>query len=91
MRTIKLLATLRDIAGQKEIEIPFVAGSVRDLLTAINQHQPALGEAIWDSQGQLTGRVHILVNGRNIEWLNQLETAITERDQLIFLPPSAGG
>lgn len=91
MRTIKLLATLRDIAGQKEIRVPFTAGSVRELLTLINQHQPGLGEAIWDSQGHLTGRVHILINGRNIEWLNHLETIIGECDQLTFLPPSAGG
>lgn len=92
MKTIKLLTTLRDIAGAKEIEVPFQGGiTVRELLHNVTAlHQP-LGEAIWDQQGELTGLVHILVQGRNIEWLNGLDTVIQEHDQIVFLPPSAGG
>lgn len=91
-KTIKLNATLRDIVGAKMIDVNFRDGqTVRELLTAVAEVSPALAEAIVDQQGKLTGRVHILVHGRNIEWLQGLETVVTERDQLVFMPPSAGG
>ncbi len=91
-KTIKLFATLRDIAGTRELHVPFREGqTVRDLLTDVNAVHPQLGEAIWTHDGHLTGLVHIMVHGRNIEWLNGLETTIRESDQLVFLPPSAGG
>ena len=53
-------------------------------VTLASQLQQLLG-------GELTGLVHILVHGRNIQWLQGLDTPICEQDILTFLPPSAGG
>ncbi|MBZ0275413.1 MAG: MoaD family protein [Anaerolineae bacterium] len=91
-KTIKLFATLRDISGLREIQVPFTDGqTVRDLLRDVTGMHPTLGEAIWTPDGKLTGQVYILVHGRNIMWLDGLETVIRATDQLVFLPPSAGG
>lgn len=92
MRTIKLFATLRDFVGAKEITVPFEAGgTARDLLQAIRQVNPALGDKIADNNGQLSGLVHIFVEGRNIDWLQGLDTVITEADEVFMIPPVAGG
>lgn len=92
MRTIKLFATLRDFVGAKEITVPFEGGgTVRDLIQAIRQVNPALGDKIAESDGQLTGLVHIFVEGRNIEWLQGLDTVIADKDDLFMIPPVAGG
>lgn len=92
MKTIKLFATLRDIAGVREIHVPFREGeTVRDLLTDVTNAHPTLGAAIITPNGELTGLVHILVHGRHIQWLEGLDTVIRSEDQLVFLPPSAGG
>ncbi|MDX1992575.1 MAG: ubiquitin-like small modifier protein 1 [bacterium] len=92
MKTVRLFATLRDIAGTKEIQIPFRDGqTVRELLSDVTVLHPKLGTAIVHPNGELTGLVHILVHGRNIYWLDGLDTTIREDDQLVFLPPSAGG
>ncbi len=70
MASIKLFATLRDIAGAKVLEVSFENVSIaRDL----------------------TGQVHILVNGRNIMWLQGLDTPISEADNVVLIPPVAGG
>jgi sulfur-carrier protein len=91
-KTIKLFATLRDIAGMREMQVEFREGeTVRELLADVTAQHPTLGAAIWTPDGNLTGLVHILVHGRNIEWLNGLDTVIKADDQLVFLPPSAGG
>lgn len=92
MRTIKLLATLRDLAGAKEITVPFEnGGTVRELLHAVQQVSPELGAKILDQNGQLSGLVHVFVQGRNIDWLQGLDTVIDESDELMLIPPVGGG
>ncbi len=92
MKTIRLFATLRDVAGAKEVTIPFSDGqTVREMLAAVAEAYPALGAKILDPQGELTGLVHVLVHGRNVMWLEGLETVVRESDLIVLLPPSAGG
>lgn len=91
-KTIKLFATLRDLTGKKTLTLPFEDGqTVRKLIADIEQLEPNLHHEIVGADGNLTGLVHILVHGRNIEWLNGLETTIKTDDIVVLLPPSAGG
>ncbi len=91
-KEIKLFATLRDVVGQKAIDIPFQAGqTVRQVLATVAGLYPALGAEIMHPDGELTGRVHILVAGRNIRWLDGLDTVVLDENSLVLLPPSAGG
>ncbi len=91
-KRLKLFATLRDIVGAKEMTVPFRDGqTVRELLDSIAQVQPELGREIMTDDGELTGLVHVMVHGRNIQWLNGLDTTIKEDDILVLMPPSAGG
>ncbi len=92
IKRLRLFATLRDVAHAKEITVPFEGGqTVRDLIAAINSAHPVLGSKILDGSGTLTGAVRILVDGRNIDWLNGLDTVIGEQDEVVLMPPSAGG
>lgn len=91
-KTLKLLSTLRDIVGRKELIIPVENGqSIREMIDVIITIHPVLGQKIMDESGELTGLVHFLVNGRNIMWLQGLDTVLTETDDIILLPPTAGG
>ena len=91
-KIIKLNATLRDIVGEKTIEVPFQDGqTVRDLMNDIQTLQPALHAEILDREGNLTGMVHVLIHGRNIDWLQGMDTVIEDHHQIVLMPPSAGG
>lgn len=93
MKTLRLFATLRDIAGKKEIEVPFEDGqTVYQLIESIKQTCPELGDQIIDADGKFTGAVHILVDGRHVHWKEDgLNSLIREKDQVVLLPPVAGG
>lgn len=92
IKTIKLFATLRDLTGAKQIEVPFHDGqTVRELIQTVRDVSPALADKMLDERGELTGLVHVLLDGRNIEWLDGLDTTIQESNTLVFLPPAAGG
>jgi len=91
-KTLKLFATLRDLTGTKEVDVNFEAGqTVRQLVASILDKHPTLGNAMLNDDGTLSGAVQILVHGRNIEWLNGLDTTIREEDIISLIPPSAGG
>lgn len=92
MRTVRLLATLRDLAGSREIDVPFEnGGTVRELIVAVNAVCPQIGEQILDDAGEMTGLVHVFVHGRSVQWLEGLDTVITDSDELLLVPPIAGG
>ena len=92
MVTLKLLASLREVAGSKELTVPFEpGGTVRDLLRAIDTVNPAVGANIVGEDGELTGTVQVLVGGRNILWLDGLNTVIPPGQHVTLIPPAAGG
>jgi len=92
MKKLKLFATLRDIAGTKEIIVPFTDGqTVRQLVSDIQEVCPELGNYMVDDHGELNGLVHILVHGRHVQWLDGMDTTIRESDIVTLIPPTAGG
>lgn len=92
MKKIRLFATVRAEVGEKYITVPFESGgTVRDLIDQIIARYPTLGGKMLDEAGELTSAVHVFVHGRNIEWLDGLDTVITESDEVFLMPPTAGG
>ena len=91
-KTLKLFATLRDLAGTKEVSIAFQDGqTVRQLVSTIQTAVPQVGELMLNEDGTLSDAVQIFVHGRNVIWLNGLDTTIRDEDIITLIPPSAGG
>lgn len=91
-RTIRLFASLRDLAGASVIEVSVSSSAtVRDLAAAIQKANASLGAELLNEDGSLSGRVQFLVNGRNVLWLEGLDTLVSEDDDLVLVPPVAGG
>ena len=92
MIRVKLYATLRDVAGAKHLDVPFeVGGTARELMQAIAQASPSLGEKLFDADGRPTGFAHIFVDGRNVMWLKDMDTVVEDGNEIDLIPPVAGG
>lgn len=92
MKRIKLFATLRDMVGKRFLDVPFEdGGTVRELIDAIGQADPALKTKMLDKNGELSGVVHVMVDGRNVMWLQGMDTIIRAGDDIALIPPAAGG
>jgi MoaD family protein len=90
--TIKLYAMLRDLAGGSTLDVAFTpGGTVRDLVAAIAAACPPLGAKMLNGEGELSGLVSVLVEGRNVEWLDGMDTVIHAGDEIALIPPAAGG
>jgi molybdopterin synthase sulfur carrier subunit len=65
--------------------------TVGTLLTRLVAIHPALGPELFASDGQLQSHMHVIVNGRDIRFLDGLETQVNSSDQILIFPPVGGG
>jgi molybdopterin synthase sulfur carrier subunit len=87
---LKLFATLREAVGQKSMKWDVAEGStVGELLRDLVGEYPDL--EIFDENDAVYDHVNILINGRNVQYLEGLETALQEDDTVGVFPPVEGG
>ncbi len=89
---IRAFATLRDVLGTNEVKIEMAEKTaVRQVLRELVVRYPALGRKLWDSAEKPTGQITILLNGRSLEYLNGLDSEVSNADTLSLFPPVGGG
>jgi MoaD family protein len=86
-------ATLRDVVGGRDPDLPLPAGTtVQGLLDAVMARWPAARAKMLDGDGRLLRNVHVFVNGRDARYLPEsLATALAEEDALDIFPAVGGG
>jgi molybdopterin synthase sulfur carrier subunit len=92
---VKFFATLRDATGKREVEID-AQGEGMDILNLMCFLFGKLGDdfkrAVLDPEtGNIRRYIKIMVNGRDIELLNRLETLVKKGDVVQVFPPIGGG
>ena len=65
--------------------------TVRDLVDAVGKVCPQIREEALEEDGQLSGAVQIMINGRHVKWMDGIETRIGAKDELILMPLVGGG
>ena len=84
-------ATIKKVFGKKSIQIALSSpSSVRYLLKQVCTSQER-HENIFDDSNRLRSDVTILKNGRNIVFLDGLDTELTTGDKIAIFPPVVGG
>ncbi|WP_048150362.1 ubiquitin-like small modifier protein 1 [Palaeococcus ferrophilus] len=83
MTTVKLFATLIELTGRRRLEVEGIE-TVGELLDELERMFPGF-------KRELEKGFMILVNGKNIEHLNGLDTPLKEDDTVSIFPPAGGG
>lgn len=93
MGTVRLYATLRQRAGGlAAVEIPWAPGDqVGAVLRELVRREPGLAGCILDEKGGLVPFVNVFLDGRDIRYLDGLETALDGQTEIAIFPPVAGG
>jgi molybdopterin synthase sulfur carrier subunit len=77
------------VGGQKQVELD--GSTVRELVDRLVGRYPSLRQQLLADDGQLNRFVNVYVNGQDVRYLNGLDTAVSERDEVRLLPAMAGG
>jgi molybdopterin synthase sulfur carrier subunit len=90
---VNFFAGLRQILGQKTVEISIPeAATARQLVDAVVQTYPALERELLDEHGNLYGHVHVVINGRDIRYLEgSMDRVISAEDRVSMFPAIGGG
>ncbi|HHY36720.1 MAG TPA: MoaD/ThiS family protein [Firmicutes bacterium] len=87
---VKFFASIRDCAGVKEDTVAF-SGTVGELLQFLSKRYGDSFRKAVLAGDQVSDRVIILVNGRNIVHLAGTDTVLGEEDEVSIFPVVAGG
>jgi len=87
----KLYATLRAIAGSKNVSLERQPDTVGAALEELIDRFPDLGAGLLAEDGTVRPFVAVMVDGRDIRHLDGLETPLEDGATLDIFPPVAGG
>ncbi len=90
--SVKFYAHLRDLVDQRdglELELDFGASVVQVLDELILN--PKIRKHIFDDDSNLKSDITLLINGREIEFLEGVNTILKAGDELSIFPIVAGG
>jgi len=85
MPNIKLFASLRKVTGTKELSI--TGASAGEVISELVKRHPDLAAHLLEN-GQIRPHVIITINGHPA---TDMDTLVTEQDQIAIFPPIAGG
>lgn len=85
MAIVSLRPPLRDLAGQREIEVD--AGTVEDVLRALERDHPRLTGWVLDDQGNIREHIAVFVNRERVA----SDAPVSTDDRVHVLPAISGG
>ena len=87
---VRIPTPLRRFTSGAE-EVNASGATVAALVEDLERNHPGLKERICDDEGKVRRFVNIFVNGDDIRFLNNLDTAIKDGDEISIVPAIAGG
>lgn len=87
---VRVPTPLRKFTGGSD-EVDASGETVSGLLNDLEQNYPGIKERIVDDRGQVRRFVNVYVNGDDIRFLNNMETAVKDGDNISIVPAIAGG
>ena len=89
--SVRAFADLRNLLPPEDSVWLPDGENIRGLLRMLAERRVAFLAKVLDESGQLRSSVNILCNGKNIQYLNGLDTGLADEDVIAIFPPIAGG
>jgi molybdopterin synthase sulfur carrier subunit len=90
MATVRIPTPLRKFTQGKD-EVSIGGASVRELLANLETAHPGIREKICDETGAVRRFVNVFVADEDIRFLDNLDTAVKDGDEVSIVPAIAGG
>lgn len=90
MAQVRIPTPLRKFTQGKE-EVTVAGSNVRELLGNLESAYPGIKERICDEAGAVRRFVNVFVADEDIRFLDNLDTAVKDSDEISIVPAIAGG
>ncbi len=88
--TISIPTALRPQVDNKDT-VKVTGSSVREALGALTAQYPELGKRLYAGENELNRFINVYVNDEDIRFMDNLDTALKEGDEVSIIPAIAGG
>jgi len=92
--SVRLFTTLRELAGKAIETIEFSPNTVtlKDVLEElVKKNGKKFKDYLYNERGKVRDHLQLLVNGKSVSLLEELDTQLKEGDQVAIIPPVGGG
>jgi molybdopterin converting factor small subunit len=89
MAVVRIPTPLRTYAGGLD-RVEAAGSTVGEVLANLSTAHPALRERLFDGE-ELRRFVNVYLNNEDIRYLDELDTAVGEKDEVSIIPAVAGG
>ena len=86
---VLLYGALARVAGEKKVEVE--ASKLLEALQALAEFGEEFKRRLFDDHGNPRRFINIYVNGRDMRFLDKLETVLNEGDTISVIPAVSGG
>lgn len=90
MARIRIPTPLRKLTNDAEI-VEAQGATLAEAIDGLDREYPGLKERICDEQGEIRRFVNIYVNGEDVRFLDNINTALKPADDVSIVPAVAGG
>jgi molybdopterin synthase sulfur carrier subunit len=90
MAIVRIPTPLRKLTEGKE-EVTASGATVAEVIASLEQSYPGIKARICDESGQVRRFVNIFANDEDIRFMQNLETPVSEKDEISIVPAIAGG
>jgi molybdopterin synthase sulfur carrier subunit len=87
---VRIPTPLRKLTGDQE-EVGVKGANIKEVIEDLERNFPGIKERICDDGGALRRFVNLYLNDEDIRFKNNLETALSDGDELSIIPAIAGG
>jgi molybdopterin synthase sulfur carrier subunit len=91
---VHTILTLQEVIGRREVELDLPQGTtLKELLShMVGVWGEKLSERLFKAgTEELLPRIRVMVNGRDVQFVQGLETVLQDGDQVHLFPPVSGG
>ena len=92
--SVRLFTTLRELARCRLVNLEFTSETVTvkaALEKLTQQFSRKFREYLWKDQKTVQQHLQVLLNGKSIDLLEQLDTPVKDGDEIAIIPPVGGG
>lgn len=88
--TVRIPTVLRNLTGN-QADVQVEAGTVDEMIAALEQAHPGLQAKLCDENGKLRRFINVFVGEDDIRFLDGQETGLQDGDTVDIVPAIAGG
>ena len=88
--TVKIPTPLRALTGEQD-SVTADGATLAELVEQLEGAFPGMRERLCEDSGELRRFVNVYVNGEDVRFLEGLQTALGEGDEISIVPAVAGG